>query len=146
MNHPWINVSTSLSCGGGVVVSWSEAVGRRVTVLEGPGASHRWVVGPHQELDFATALFRLLYLPEPCFPYLRPEERGWGLGASAVPCTCSNPWAWGSFQQSMVVPQTPLHTARVLQEDRDHWDEVKVSEHCLSLPWSWEKELQSGGS
>lgn len=45
----------------------------------------------------------------------------------------SNPWAWGSFQQSMVVPQTPLHTARVLQEDRDHWDEVKVGGCCLSL-------------
>lgn len=27
--------------------------------------------------------------------------------------------------QSTVVPLTPLHTARVLQEDRDHWDEVK---------------------
>lgn len=34
----------------------------------------------------------------------------------------------------MVVPQTPLHTARVLQEDKDHWDEVKVSAVGLSLP------------
>ncbi|XP_015686424.1 MAP kinase-activated protein kinase 3-like [Protobothrops mucrosquamatus] len=25
----------------------------------------------------------------------------------------------------MVVPPTPLHTTRVLQEDKDHWDEVK---------------------
>lgn len=25
----------------------------------------------------------------------------------------------------MAVPPTPLHTARVLQEDKDHWDEVK---------------------
>ncbi|KAB0362490.1 hypothetical protein FD754_006646 [Muntiacus muntjak] len=33
----------------------------------------------------------------------------------------NHPW----INQSMVVPQTPLHTARVLQEDRDHWDEVK---------------------
>lgn len=33
----------------------------------------------------------------------------------------------------MVVPQTPLHTARVLQEDKDHWDDVKVGGFCLSL-------------
>ncbi|XP_020854780.1 MAP kinase-activated protein kinase 3 isoform X2 [Phascolarctos cinereus] len=33
----------------------------------------------------------------------------------------NHPW----INQSMVVPQTPLHTARVLQEDKDHWDEVK---------------------
>lgn len=46
----------------------------------------------------------------------------------------------GSFQQSMVVPQTPLHTARVLQEDRDHWDEVKVGGHCLCDPG-----IQGGG-
>lgn len=30
----------------------------------------------------------------------------------------------------MAVPPTPLHTARVLQEDKDHWDEVKVSQIC----------------
>ncbi|XP_073418628.1 MAP kinase-activated protein kinase 3 isoform X2 [Dendrobates tinctorius] len=29
------------------------------------------------------------------------------------------------INQSMAVPQTPLHTARVLQEDKEHWDEVK---------------------
>ncbi|XP_074054149.1 MAP kinase-activated protein kinase 3 [Macrotis lagotis] len=33
----------------------------------------------------------------------------------------NHPW----INQSMAVPQTPLHTARVLQEDKDHWDEVK---------------------
>ncbi|XP_066900179.1 MAP kinase-activated protein kinase 3 isoform X5 [Kogia breviceps] len=33
----------------------------------------------------------------------------------------NHPW----INQLMVVPQTPLHTARVLQEDKDHWDEVK---------------------
>ncbi|XP_012883699.1 PREDICTED: MAP kinase-activated protein kinase 3 [Dipodomys ordii] len=33
----------------------------------------------------------------------------------------NHPW----INQSTVVPQTPLHTARVLQEDKDHWDEVK---------------------
>ncbi|XP_062826151.1 MAP kinase-activated protein kinase 3 isoform X2 [Anolis carolinensis] len=32
----------------------------------------------------------------------------------------NHPWI-----NSMVVPPTPLHTARVLQEDKDHWDEVK---------------------
>ena len=30
-------------------------------------------------------------------------------------------------QQSMVVPQTPLHTSRVLKEEQDVWEEVKVS-------------------
>lgn len=33
----------------------------------------------------------------------------------------------------MEVPQTPLHTARVLEEDKDHWDDVKVGRFCLSL-------------
>ncbi|XP_059571368.1 MAP kinase-activated protein kinase 3 isoform X3 [Alligator mississippiensis] len=33
----------------------------------------------------------------------------------------NHPW----INQSMMVPPTPLHTARVLQEDKDHWDEVK---------------------
>ncbi|XP_075430309.1 MAP kinase-activated protein kinase 3 [Ascaphus truei] len=33
----------------------------------------------------------------------------------------NHPW----INQSMVVPQTPLHTARVLLEDKEHWDEVK---------------------
>lgn len=33
----------------------------------------------------------------------------------------NHPW----INQSMVVPQTPLYTARVLQEDKDHWDDVK---------------------
>ncbi|XP_026581094.1 MAP kinase-activated protein kinase 3 isoform X2 [Pseudonaja textilis] len=32
----------------------------------------------------------------------------------------NHPWI-----NSMVVPPTPLHTTRVLQEDKDHWDEVK---------------------
>lgn len=45
----------------------------------------------------------------------------------------SHLWTWGSFQQSMVVPQTPLYTARVLQEDKDHWDEVKVGGLPLKL-------------
>ncbi|KAM4769022.1 MAP kinase-activated protein kinase 3 isoform 2-T5 [Cyanocitta cristata] len=33
----------------------------------------------------------------------------------------NHPW----INRSMSVPPTPLHTARVLQEDKDHWDEVK---------------------
>ncbi|XP_072328178.1 MAP kinase-activated protein kinase 2-like [Scyliorhinus torazame] len=33
----------------------------------------------------------------------------------------NNPW----INQSMVVPQTPLHTSRVLQEEKDMWEEVK---------------------
>ncbi|XP_005991800.1 MAP kinase-activated protein kinase 2 [Latimeria chalumnae] len=33
----------------------------------------------------------------------------------------NHPW----INQSMVVPPTPLHTTRVLQEDKDMWDEVK---------------------
>lgn len=71
----------------------------------------------------------------------------WEPVLSQVPAG-SNPWTWGSFQQSMVVPQTPLHTARVLQEDKDHWDEVKVGALVLSLPAGFrvlEKGLQGGG-
>lgn len=30
------------------------------------------------------------------------------------------------MQQSMEVPQTPLHTSRVLKEEKDVWEEVKV--------------------
>lgn len=55
----------------------------------------------------------------------------------------------GSFQQSMVVPQTPLHTARVLQEDKDHWDDVKVGELGLSFPAGsrvWKRLLPESGS
>ncbi|XP_044129210.1 MAP kinase-activated protein kinase 3 [Bufo gargarizans] len=33
----------------------------------------------------------------------------------------NHPW----INQSMAVPQTPLCTARVLQEDKEHWEEVK---------------------
>ncbi|XP_028340422.1 MAP kinase-activated protein kinase 3 isoform X8 [Physeter macrocephalus] len=47
----------------------------------------------------------------------------------------NHPW----INQLMVVPQTPLHTARVLQEDKDHWDDVKVKPPSrvppLGLPW-----------
>lgn len=45
-----------------------------------------------------------------------------------------------SRQQSMQVPQTPLHTSRVLKEEKDLWEDVKVktSLHCClkcSAPW-----------
>uniref|UniRef100_A0A4W3K1B2 non-specific serine/threonine protein kinase n=1 Tax=Callorhinchus milii TaxID=7868 RepID=A0A4W3K1B2_CALMI len=33
----------------------------------------------------------------------------------------NHPW----INQSMVVPQTPLHTSRVLQEEKDMWEDVK---------------------
>lgn len=33
----------------------------------------------------------------------------------------NHPW----INQSMVVPSTPLHTTRVLTEDREMWDDVK---------------------
>lgn len=29
-------------------------------------------------------------------------------------------------QQSTKVPQTPLHTSRVLKEDKERWEDVKV--------------------
>lgn len=38
------------------------------------------------------------------------------------------------MQQSMEVPQTPLHTSRVLKEEKDVWEEVKVI--LLSPPYS----------
>lgn len=30
------------------------------------------------------------------------------------------------LKQSMQVPQTPLHTSRVLKEEKDLWEDVKV--------------------
>lgn len=33
----------------------------------------------------------------------------------------------------MVVPPTPLHTSRVLTEDKELWDDVKVSDLILIL-------------
>lgn len=54
-----------------------------------------------------------------------------------------NPRARGSLQQSTVVPQTPLHTARVLQEDKDHWDDVKVGGLGLSFP-AGSRALENG--
>lgn len=37
------------------------------------------------------------------------------------------------LKQSMEVPQTPLHTSRVLMEEKDAWEEVKVKDACLFL-------------
>lgn len=57
----------------------------------------------------------------------------------------NHPW----INQSMVVPQTPLHTARVLQEDKDHWDDVKVGELGLSFPAGsrvWKDYYSESGS
>lgn len=36
--------------------------------------------------------------------------------------------------QSMEVPQTPLHTSRVLKEEKDTWEDVKVSHTLLFKP------------
>uniref|UniRef100_A0A8C4NKS3 non-specific serine/threonine protein kinase n=2 Tax=Myxinidae TaxID=7762 RepID=A0A8C4NKS3_EPTBU len=38
----------------------------------------------------------------------------------------NHPW----INQSMVMPQTPLYTSRVLQEDKDLWEEVKDEMTC----------------
>lgn len=40
-----------------------------------------------------------------------------------------------SPQQSMEVPQTPLHTSRVLKEEKDAWEDVKVC-HVVACFWS----------
>lgn len=37
-----------------------------------------------------------------------------------------------TLQQYMVVPPTPLHTSRVLTEDKELWDDVKVG-RCSDL-------------
>ena len=37
------------------------------------------------------------------------------------------------LQQSVEVPQTPLHTSRVLQEEQDVWEKVKVSVGAVHL-------------
>lgn len=42
-------------------------------------------------------------------------------------CVCA-------LQQSMMVPSTPLHTTRVLTEDRDMWEDVKVSNTTALTP------------
>lgn len=36
-----------------------------------------------------------------------------------------------SPKQSMEVPQTPLHTSRVLKEEKDAWEDVKVGYSSL---------------
>lgn len=44
-------------------------------------------------------------------------------------CVCVHP------QQSMVVPSTPLHTTRVLTEEKELWEDVKVRSNT-TLPSS----------
>lgn len=36
------------------------------------------------------------------------------------------------FKQSMEVPQTPLHTSRVLKEEKDTWEDVKVRSRSIN--------------
>lgn len=40
---------------------------------------------------------------------------------------------WLSRQQSMQVPQTPLHTSRVLKEEKDLWEDVKVKPLSIAV-------------
>ena len=50
----------------------------------------------------------------------------WGLGYGVG---VGHPWLMllcSPLQQSMQVPQTPLHTSRVLKEEKDLWEDVKV--------------------
>ncbi|XP_023614755.1 MAP kinase-activated protein kinase 2 isoform X1 [Myotis lucifugus] len=42
----------------------------------------------------------------------------------------NHPW----IMQSTKVPQTPLHTSRVLKEDKERWEDVKVDAQPLSHP------------
>lgn len=46
-------------------------------------------------------------------------------------------WFFVSIKQSMEVPQTPLHTSRVLKEERDAWEEVKVRLLALCVLAVW---------
>nr|XP_013811799.1 PREDICTED: MAP kinase-activated protein kinase 2 [Apteryx mantelli mantelli] len=43
----------------------------------------------------------------------------------------NHPW----IMQSMQVPQTPLHTSRVLKEEKDLWEDVKHLLDAVPLPW-----------
>lgn len=52
------------------------------------------------------------------------------------------------LQKSMVVPPTPLHTSRVLTEDKELWDDVKVgltlrgSVYSLHLTSRWQSSIR----
>ncbi|NWU31283.1 MAPK2 kinase, partial [Dyaphorophyia castanea] len=52
------------------------------------------------------------------------EEGKWG-PCGACPQAEASFWGLGGAWQSMQVPQTPLHTSRVLKEEKDLWEDVK---------------------
>lgn len=47
--------------------------------------------------------------------------------AAKTPYVELTPQFVSPVQQSMQVPQTPLHTSRVLKEEKDLWEDVKVT-------------------
>ena len=49
-----------------------------------------------------------------------------GLSLGAPPHPGFHPDTFLYPQQSTKVPQTPLHTSRVLKEDKERWEDVKV--------------------
>lgn len=60
---------------------------------------------------------------------LGPQDSPLGWGDSPLPChwlSIETPSLPLSPQQSTKVPQTPLHTSRVLKEDKERWEDVKV--------------------
>lgn len=74
---------------------------------------------------------------EPPLDHGEPGEQRdlgpWGLslGRGLSPDSACRAFTWTPFlspQQSTKVPQTPLHTSRVLKEDKERWEDVKVRE------------------
>nr|XP_008506683.1 PREDICTED: MAP kinase-activated protein kinase 2-like [Equus przewalskii] len=57
----------------------------------------------------------------------------------------NHPW----IMQSTKVPQTPLHTSRVLKEDKERWEDVKVRGTAARRGWgggSWGRPGVSRGA
>ena len=51
-----------------------------------------------------------------------------------LPCVTTVKYVlYALIKQSMEVPQTPLHTSRVLKEEKDLWEDVKVRNVLLFL-------------
>lgn len=59
---------------------------------------------------------------------------GRGLSQDSA-CPGFHPDPFLSPQQSTKVPQTPLHTSRVLKEDKERWEDVKVRERLARRAW-----------
>uniref|UniRef100_A0A8C5TWU8 non-specific serine/threonine protein kinase n=1 Tax=Malurus cyaneus samueli TaxID=2593467 RepID=A0A8C5TWU8_9PASS len=58
------------------------------------------------------------------FPNPEWSRRG-GRKKKIFPTKMNHPWDSNGGGQSMQVPQTPLHTSRVLKEEKDLWEDVK---------------------